>query len=76
MSSDLAAIDHKPWWKGARGEWFVVAQVVLIGLVFLGPRTVFGQPAWRPHLLRFVPFVGLTDHFPYIQPLLQHPLAN
>lgn len=37
---------HKPWWKGARGEWYVVAQVVLLGLVFLGPRTVIGQPAW------------------------------
>ncbi|MCX6539254.1 MAG: isoprenylcysteine carboxylmethyltransferase family protein [Acidobacteria bacterium] len=46
MSPDLAAADHKPWWKGARGEWLVVAQVVLIGLVFLGPRTVVGQPAW------------------------------
>jgi protein-S-isoprenylcysteine O-methyltransferase Ste14 len=52
MSSDLAAVDHNPWWKGARGEWFVVAQVVLIGLVFLGPRTVFDQPVFRfpfPH---------------------------
>lgn len=38
--------DHRLWWKGARGEWFVVAQVVLIGLVFLGPRTVGGQSAW------------------------------
>jgi protein-S-isoprenylcysteine O-methyltransferase Ste14 len=33
-----------PWWKGSRGEWLVVAQVILIGLVFLGPRTVFGHP--------------------------------
>ncbi len=52
MSSDQTPVDQKPWWKGARGEWFVVAQVVLIGLVFFGPRTVFGQPAWRfpfPH---------------------------
>lgn len=37
--------DHKPWWEGTRGEWFVVAQVVVIGLIFLGPRTVAGQPA-------------------------------
>jgi protein-S-isoprenylcysteine O-methyltransferase Ste14 len=35
-----AALDHKPWWKGARGEWLVVAQVALIGLVFFGPRNV------------------------------------
>ena len=50
MSWDPVAADRKPWWKGARGEWFVVAQVFLIGLEFLGPRTVVGQPAWPfPH---------------------------
>jgi protein-S-isoprenylcysteine O-methyltransferase Ste14 len=54
-SPRLAAADRGPWWKGARGEWLVVAQVVLIGLVFLGPRTVVGQPAWSfpfPHVCR------------------------
>ena len=34
-----------PWWKGTHGEWFVVAQVTLIVLVFFGPRNL---PAW-PH---------------------------
>jgi len=34
-----------PWWKGTRGEWFVVAQVALIVLVFFGPRRWFGWPA-------------------------------
>jgi len=38
--------DKTPGWKGARGEWLVVIQVVLIGLVFLGPRKVDGWPAW------------------------------
>jgi protein-S-isoprenylcysteine O-methyltransferase Ste14 len=46
MSKDLMVADKTPWWKGARGEWLVVIQVVLIGLVFLGPRTVAGWPAW------------------------------
>lgn len=46
MSSDLPASAHKPWWMGTRGEWLVVGQIVLIGLVFLGPRTVFGKPTW------------------------------
>ena len=46
MSSDLTAADQRPWWKGARGEWFVVTQLVLMGLVFFGPRTVGGRPAW------------------------------
>jgi protein-S-isoprenylcysteine O-methyltransferase Ste14 len=46
MSPDLTVADRPPWWKGTRGEWLVVMQVVLMGLVFLGPRTVFGQPTW------------------------------
>lgn len=58
ISPDLAAAEHKRWWKGARGEWLVVAQVVLIGLVFLGPRTVVGQPAWPFPFPHACPFVG------------------
>ncbi len=46
MSQNPAPTGHPPWWNGARGEWFVVAQVVLIGAVFLGPRTVGGPPGW------------------------------
>jgi protein-S-isoprenylcysteine O-methyltransferase Ste14 len=34
------------WWKGSRGEWYVVVQVVLFVLVALGPRTWRGWPAW------------------------------
>ena len=34
------------WWRGARGEWYVVAQIALILVVFLGPRTVPGLPVW------------------------------
>lgn len=44
--------DRKPWWTGARGEWLVVGQVLLFGLVVFGPRTVLGRPAWAfpwPH---------------------------
>jgi protein-S-isoprenylcysteine O-methyltransferase Ste14 len=35
-----------PWWKGPRGEWYVVGQTALFGLVLLGPRTGSGWPAW------------------------------
>jgi protein-S-isoprenylcysteine O-methyltransferase Ste14 len=52
--------DHKPWWKGARGEWLVVAQVALIGLVFLGPRTVAGQPAWPFPFQQACPIAGVV----------------
>ena len=34
------------WWKGTHGEWFVVGQIALILLVFFGPRTYPGWPAW------------------------------
>jgi len=26
-----------PWWKNARGEWYVIAQIALFALVALGP---------------------------------------
>jgi protein-S-isoprenylcysteine O-methyltransferase Ste14 len=34
-----------PWWKGSRGEWYVVAQGLLFVLVLFAPRTVPGLPA-------------------------------
>jgi protein-S-isoprenylcysteine O-methyltransferase Ste14 len=40
------AADPKHWWKGAHGEWLVVAQVALMALVFFGPRTLSDLPAW------------------------------
>ena len=34
------------WWKGQRGEWYVVAQVALFVLLVIGPRTWRGWPGW------------------------------
>ncbi|MBM4188208.1 MAG: isoprenylcysteine carboxylmethyltransferase family protein [Gemmatimonadetes bacterium] len=34
------------WWRGNRGEWYVVAQLGLFGLVAFGPRSLPGWPAW------------------------------
>jgi protein-S-isoprenylcysteine O-methyltransferase Ste14 len=28
-----------PWWKGTRGEWYVLAQIPLMALILFGPRT-------------------------------------
>jgi len=47
MSSNPAPVNQEPWWKGTRGEWLVIAQAVLMCLVFLGPRTLFGHPSWQ-----------------------------
>jgi protein-S-isoprenylcysteine O-methyltransferase Ste14 len=35
-----------PWWKGSRGEWYVVVQVIVILLIAAGPRTWHGWPPW------------------------------
>jgi len=58
MSIDLVVADKTPWWKGARGEWLVFIQVVLIGLVFLGPRTVAGWPVWPFPFTRICTVLG------------------
>ncbi len=39
-------MSQSPWWKGSRGEWYVVAQITLFALVMFGPRTWAGWPAW------------------------------
>jgi protein-S-isoprenylcysteine O-methyltransferase Ste14 len=46
MASNSISAAQGPWWRGERGEWLVVVQVLLIALVFFGPRTVAGRPAW------------------------------
>lgn len=40
----------RPWWQGARGEWYVLVQALILALVAFGPRTAFGLPAWPPAL--------------------------
>jgi protein-S-isoprenylcysteine O-methyltransferase Ste14 len=34
------------WWRGSRGEWYVVVQMCLFALVAAGPRTWRGWPRW------------------------------
>jgi len=37
-----------PWWRGARGEWYLVAQAALFVLVAVGPATLPRWPPWPP----------------------------
>jgi protein-S-isoprenylcysteine O-methyltransferase Ste14 len=46
MPANSESVDRKRWWRGARGEWLVVAQVILMALVFFGPRTAGELPEW------------------------------
>lgn len=48
------------WWRGARGEWYVVAQLLLMAIVFFGPRTIPGLPVWLEPFARFWIFIGLA----------------
>jgi len=48
-----------PWWKGSRGEWFVVVQFFLFALVAFGPRTMPGWPPWPAGLAAFGTVAGL-----------------
>ena len=34
------------WWRGTRGEWYVVVQMLLFALVMAGPPTWQGWPGW------------------------------
>lgn len=36
----------QPWWKGPNGEWYVIIQFILFGLVAFGPATLPGWPTW------------------------------
>jgi protein-S-isoprenylcysteine O-methyltransferase Ste14 len=35
-----------PWWTGARGEWYVIVQAVLMVLLLVGPRTPSDGLGW------------------------------
>ena len=54
----MTSAPQPPWWRGTRGEWFVAAQLVLIAVVFLAPRTLSGLPAWPAPLARIGTFAG------------------
>jgi protein-S-isoprenylcysteine O-methyltransferase Ste14 len=39
-------MNQQPWWKGSKGEWYVVIQVILFGVVAFAPATLPGQAVW------------------------------
>lgn len=47
------------WWRGRKGEWYVVAQVILIAIVFFGPRTLPGLPVWTSPFTTISVYAGV-----------------
>jgi methanethiol S-methyltransferase len=47
-------------WLGKRGEGYVVIQLILVGLVLLGPRTCPGLPDWPMAALRMALPAGIA----------------
>jgi len=58
MTADPTA-EHAPWWKGTRGEWYVVAQMFLFALVILGPRSLPGWADWAQPLATIGTILGI-----------------
>ncbi len=50
-------MNEPSWWKGPRGEWYVVVQMVLVVLVAVGPRSWRGAPGFPASA---VPVAGWT----------------
>jgi len=53
-------MSNTPWWRGTRGEWYVVAQGGLFLLVALGPREAAGLTTWGPPLSTLTLIGGLA----------------
>jgi protein-S-isoprenylcysteine O-methyltransferase Ste14 len=45
---DEQSATRGPRWKGERGEWYVVVQLLLFALVIFGPRRLEAWPPWTP----------------------------
>lgn len=56
----MASAPHGPWWKGERGEWYVVVQAILLALIAVGPRSWPGGRDWPQPLATAATWAGLA----------------
>jgi len=49
-----------PWYRGERGEWYVIAQVFIFALVAIGPARLPGWPAWPSPWSTIATLAGLA----------------
>lgn len=48
-----------PWWRGTRGEWYVVVQFVLFALIAFAPRSNPLLPPWPEPVATVATYAGL-----------------
>ncbi len=51
---------HAPWWRGERGEWYVVVQGALFALIALGPRQWPGAVPWTASVGAVATLIGIV----------------
>lgn len=49
-----------PWWRGTRGEYYVIAQFGIFALLAFRPRELPGVPGWPPELAAMARWAGLA----------------
>ncbi len=49
-----------PWWRGARGEYYVAVQMVLFALIAFGPRSWPGARPWGPTVANVAGWIGFA----------------
>ena len=49
-----------PWYRGERGEWYVIAQLGFFALVAAGPRELPGWPVWPTPVATIASAAGLV----------------
>ena len=60
MTPETPSPGRAPWYRGERGEWYVIAQVFIFALVAVGPRSLPGWPAWPQPWSTIATFAGLV----------------
>jgi len=53
-------VNHIPWWRGERGEWYVIVQAVLFFFIGFGSRILPGVPPWPAAYSLVAQVVGLV----------------
>ena len=51
---------NSSWWKGHRGEWYVIIQIGIFALVIFGPRTISDLHPWTSPYAQTCSIIGVA----------------